>query len=105
MNSQKVGRGEVQKRSNGSAGALFLGTLMGLMAGAAAGVLMAPQSGEATKEEILARGESLRTRAEMRLHEGRSQAEHRLNKARNAMAEWLKQGSQVLDRQAEDLRA
>jgi hypothetical protein len=39
------------------------------------------------------------------LNEGRSQAEHKLAQARNTMAEWLQQGSQILDHQAEDIRA
>jgi gas vesicle protein len=89
----------------GSAGAMFLGALMGMMAGAAAGLLMAPQSGEATKDDILERGQALRSNAEARLNEGRSQAEHKLAQARNTMAEWLQQGSQILDHQADDIRA
>jgi gas vesicle protein len=84
---------------------MFLGALMGMMAGAAAGLLMAPQSGEATKDDILERGQALRSNAEARLNEGRSQAEHKLAQARNTMAEWLQQGSQILDHQAEDIRA
>jgi len=97
--------GKTQKRGMGSAGAMFLGALMGMMAGAAAGLLMAPQSGEATKDDILERSQALRSNAEARLNEGRSQAEHKLAQARNTMAEWLQQGSQILDHQAEDIRA
>ncbi len=92
-------------RGSGSVGALFLGALLGGLAGAAAGLLMAPQSGEATQQDIRARGRALRLNAEARLEEGRSQAEQKLALARIRLAEWLKQGSQILDHQAEDIPA
>lgn len=88
----------------GSGGALFLGALIGALAGAAAALLMAPRSGEETQEEIRRRSKELRSAAERRLDEGRDTAKQGVRQARTTVADWLEQGSSLLGEQADHLR-
>ncbi len=87
-----------------SGGTMILGALFGALAGAAAGLLLAPRSGDETQQEIRERGLELRSAAEERLNDGRDTAKHGVRQARTTVAEWLEQGSSLLNRQAENLR-
>ncbi len=51
---------EERSTSKGSAGAVLLGTLVGLGIGVAAGLLLAPKSGKQTREELQQRLDELK---------------------------------------------
>ena len=59
-------------------GAFLTGFLIGGLAGAAMSLLMAPQSGEETREQIVSRGIELRDRADDELRTFRSRADETL---------------------------
>ena len=56
-------------------GAFFAGFVIGGLAGAAAALLLAPQSGEETRAQLQERGIELQTRAQDAIDEARKQAD------------------------------
>ncbi|MGA9531817.1 MAG: YtxH domain-containing protein [Anaerolineales bacterium] len=92
------------RSSSSPTGSVMLGLLTGALAGAAAGLLLAPRSGEETKAEIRRRGEELRDDAEHTLEIGRERADSSLRQARSGVAGWLQKGSDLLEEQADQLR-
>ncbi len=56
-------------------GSLLLGLVMGGLVGAALGILVAPNSGEATRDLVRDRGQALRDRARQTAEEARARAE------------------------------
>jgi gas vesicle protein len=55
---------EARMARNGSGGSFFTGLAIGGVIGAAAALLMAPQSGESTRAEIRERGSEIQEKAE-----------------------------------------
>ncbi len=95
---------EVQRKRGSSLGSVFLGALIGALAGATVSLLMAPRSGAETQQEIRRRSRELRDEAEKHLDEGRGVAQRSVRQARTTVADWLEQGSAVLGEQAHHLR-
>lgn len=93
-----------RQRSGSSFGNVLLGLIAGAVAGAAAGLLFAPRSGEETQTEIRRRGEELRDQAEHKLELGRERATDSVRQARLGVVGWLKQGSEMLEKQADQLQ-
>jgi len=65
----------VSNSNGGDIGAFFAGFLVGGLVGAAAALLLAPQSGEETREQIRQKGIELQGRGEDALTEARAKAE------------------------------
>ena len=82
----------MSNNSGGEIGAFFSGFLVGGLVGAAAALLLAPQSGEETREQIRQRGVELQGRAEDTLGEARAKAE--------AVAADIKRRTEELQRQS-----
>lgn len=99
--------------NNGSdTGAFLAGFVIGGLVGAAAALIMAPQSGEETRARIAERGDYLRRTGEERLHDyrvaaesyaGQAQEQARivLDEGRGRMTESLERGQEQADRIAE----
>src|SRR5262245_46237920 len=68
----------IERERGGSMGSFILGALVG----AGVALLLAPQSGEETQEEIRRRARKLRAQAEDRLRIAQQQLETRLDRAR-----------------------
>jgi gas vesicle protein len=81
-----------------------LGTLVGGLIGSVAALLMAPRSGEKTQELILEKGENMRQEAEKRMHDSRQYMEDKINETRDSIAEWLSNGSDLLDEKSEEIK-
>ena len=62
--AEPVGRSYDEKRDWRGAGALSLGIIAGALVGAGVALLLAPQSGEETREQIVTRARRLGTRAD-----------------------------------------
>lgn len=77
--------------SGSETGAFLAGFVIGGLVGAAAALIMAPQSGAATRAEIAARSEELRRTGEQRLQEYRLQAERAAEEARHKVEETTEQ--------------
>jgi gas vesicle protein len=77
---------------NGSGGALWF--LVGLGIGAAVGILYAPQSGNETREILMAKAE-----------EGRDYVRKRAREAREQAEQWAERGKEVINAQKEQLRS
>ncbi|MEJ2010868.1 MAG: YtxH domain-containing protein [Anaerolineales bacterium] len=90
-------------RSSSAAGSFLLGSLIGGAAGYIAALLLAPRSGEETQAEILAQARALRDRANEAVLEGRRSLEEQVGRGRHTVAEWLEQGSELLDDRAKEL--
>lgn len=78
-------------------GAFLSGLLIGGLVGAAAALLMAPQSGEETREQIKQRGIELRDRADEEIKHFRAQADQALADVRAQSAELQKKASTSLE--------
>jgi gas vesicle protein len=68
-------RYEMSDNSGGEIGAFFAGFLVGGLVGAAAALLLAPQSGEETRGQIRQKGIELQTRAEDAMDEARAKVD------------------------------
>jgi gas vesicle protein len=77
----------------------------GALASAAVTLFIAPQSGEATQEKIRAKANDLRDEAERTYDKGRRSLMMTMDQARQSVADGLDQGSEMLKKRAEDLRA
>jgi len=71
----------VERDSGGGLGSFLLGVLVG----AGLALLLAPQSGEETQEEIRERAHKLRLAAEERMREAQSQLEERIDTVRDGV--------------------
>lgn len=91
-------------RSRGSGRSWLKGAFVGALLGSVAALLFAPQSGDQTVQSIRKQGEVLRDDVEKRFLEGRLAAEKNLAGARSTVADWLVQGSELLSRQADEVR-
>ena len=81
-----------------------LGTLIGGLVGSVAALLMAPQSGEKTQEMILQKGEDLRQEADNRVQDGRKYVDQKIDETRNVIADWLSNGSTLLDQKSQEIK-
>jgi gas vesicle protein len=90
-------------KGSGSAGSFLLGSLIGGAAGYVAALLLAPRSGEETQAEILAQARALRDKANEAVAGGRRSLEQQVGRGRNTVADWLEQGSEILDERAKEL--
>jgi gas vesicle protein len=72
----------------------FLWFLLGTGVGIAAGVLFAPQSGNETREAIMAKAE-----------EGREFVRQRAQEAKEQATQWAERGKDVLNQQKEQVRS
>lgn len=77
---------------NGSSGVLWF--LAGLGIGAAVAILYAPQSGNETREILMAKAE-----------EGRDYVKKRAREAREQAEQWATRGKEVINSQKEQLRS
>jgi gas vesicle protein len=77
---------------NGGGGLLWF--LAGLGIGAAVGILYAPQSGNETREILMAKAE-----------EGREYVRKRARDARDQAGEWAQRGKEVINTQKEQIRS
>jgi len=78
--------------NGGDMGAFFAGFLVGGLVGAATALLLAPQSGEETREQIRQKGIELQSKGEDTLTEARAKAE--------AVAADIKRRAEELQRQS-----
>ena len=83
----------------------FLGSIIGAMAGAAAALLFAPQSGDEIQEEIKKKANVVWEEADLAVEKSKRLAESRIAEARNVAAEWFKEGASILERRAEEIKA
>jgi gas vesicle protein len=90
-------------RSSGSAGAFLLGSLIGGAAGYIAALLLAPHSGEETQAELRAHALALRDRANEAVMERRRSLDEQIGRGRRTVADWLEQGSEMLEQRAREL--
>lgn len=80
--------------NSGDTGAFLAGFVIGGLVGAAAALIMAPQSGEETRAQIAERGDYLRRTGEERLKEYRSTAESYAEQAQEQARIVLDEGRQ-----------
>lgn len=80
-----------------SMSSFFLGWVTGAAAGAVAALLIAPQSGAETQQQLRRQAETLQREADRIVEEGRRKAEGRVAEARAAVSDRLKQGAAVLE--------
>jgi gas vesicle protein len=85
--------------SDNSAGDFLAGFLVGAVVGAAAALLMAPQSGQETRTRIRETGLELRDKAEELSVEARREAERLAEEAAKKAQEAQQRGRIVLDEQ------
>ena len=92
--------------TNGSnaTGAFILGSLIGGAAGFIYAMLSAPKSGEETQAELRERAIALKTEANNRIEQGRQTLIKSVDEQRLAIADWLEQGSAMLDEGAKEIQ-
>ncbi|MEY3151358.1 MAG: hypothetical protein RL635_243 [Chloroflexota bacterium] len=72
--------------NSSDSGAFVVGFIVGGLVGAAVALLLAPQTGEETRSDLMRKGIELRERGESALHEARVRAEELAAEA----SEWAK---------------
>jgi gas vesicle protein len=74
--------------NNGSEfGAFLAGFVIGGLVGAAAALILAPQSGSETRSQISGKSQDLREASEQRVHQARESAEHYLHRTEQLESE------------------
>jgi gas vesicle protein len=91
-------------KSNGTFGAFLLGSMLGGLTASLLSLLWAPQSGDETQRQLREKADDLKMQAEDTITQGRDKAESRVMDARQAVASWLSQSAQELNRRAEQIR-
>jgi gas vesicle protein len=93
-------------RKNGSsaAGAFILGSLIGGAAGFVYAMLSAPKPGAETQAELRERALALKAEANNRIQSGRNTIMKSIDDQRVAIADWLEQGSAMLDQGAKEIQ-
>ncbi|MFQ5924039.1 MAG: YtxH domain-containing protein, partial [Anaerolineales bacterium] len=79
-------------RTNGTGSSptsFILGSIIGAMAGAVTALLLAPQSGDETQEEIKKKASAIREDADRAVEQRKGLAAERIAQARNSVAEWF----------------
>ena len=87
----------MSNNNGGDIGAFFAGFLVGGLVGAAAALLLAPQSGEETREQIRQKGIELQDRGEDVLAEARAKAEAVAADIRRRAEELQRQSKVILE--------
>ena len=90
------------ERGNGPS--FLMGLLVGGLTGFALGVLLAPQPGSATREQLKARTEELRSRVEGLTQRARSTAEETVESARATLREAAEQARAEAERVQRELQ-
>lgn len=104
MNGNETHMEERTSSRRASGWSWMKGAFVGALIGSVAALLFAPQSGDQTKQNLRKQGEELREDLEKRLMEGRLVAENNVASARATVADWLTQGSELLSKQADEVR-
>ncbi|HET6846209.1 MAG TPA: YtxH domain-containing protein [Anaerolineales bacterium] len=99
----------IPQNTNGTSGSVLAGLLIGAAAGATAALLLAPQSGSATRQQIKAKGLELRDRTTGVLNETvsqvRSNAEALVSEGRTKAGKLKQQGQALLAEQLDRVAA
>lgn len=82
--------------SEKSGGEFFVGFVLGALAGAAAALMMAPSSGEETRQQLNEQGVALKQKAEKLAEEARMQAQRLAEEARHQAEHMEEKGRIVL---------
>jgi len=82
--------------SDKGGGEFFAGFLIGALAGAAAALLLAPGSGQETRQQIQEKGIELKKRAEQLAEEAKSQAQQAAEGVRGQVGQFQERGRIVL---------
>ncbi len=88
----------------GNSASFLLGFLVGGLTGFALGVLFAPQPGSATREQLMARTEELRSRMGDLSQRARATAEEAVESARATLREAAEQARAEAERVEQELR-
>jgi gas vesicle protein len=91
-------------KSNGTLGAFMLGSVLGGLTASLLSLLWAPQSGDETQRQLREKADDLKVQAEETIEQSRTKAESGVMEARQAVAGWLSQSAQELNRRAEQIR-
>jgi gas vesicle protein len=92
-----------QAQNNGSTGYFFAGLLIGGLAGAAASILMAPQSGKETRDQIQAKGVMLRNDANDTVQKTVAQVRQISDDMHEKAGELQQRGKDMINEQRENL--
>ena len=84
---------------------LVTGFIMGSVAGLLVGILLAPQSGEETREVIRERGIELKSRAEDLTEEGRIRFQEAVEEGKSAAAQKKEELTKTLESEKEPKKA
>ncbi|HJQ08758.1 MAG TPA: YtxH domain-containing protein [Candidatus Saccharimonadales bacterium] len=84
---------------------ITLGFLAGIGAGAAAALLLAPRSGQETREQLKGRVQEARTKAQQKMHEQADRMKERLNKAADTAKDTIDQGQEAADKAADKVQS
>lgn len=99
-----------EHRTNGherelpGAGIFLLGSIVGGLAGVAAALLWAPQSGKRTQRQIQSRALELRGKMMDAVDDRKKGLEHNVLDVRKSIADWLDEGADLLESRAQDIR-
>lgn len=77
-------------------GGLLIGALVGAIVSGISALLMAPYSGEATRQLIRARGNALKSDTERRVMDAMRDVETSLDRANKAVSSWIEKGDQTV---------
>lgn len=80
-----------------SVASFFLGWITGAAVGALTALLLAPQPGTETQEQLKRRAEALRDETDRAIDERRRRAEGKVAEARTAISERLRKGAAMLE--------
>ena len=92
-----------KQNNNSSTGYFFTGLLIGGLAGAAASLLMAPQSGKETRDQIQAKGIELRNDATDTIQKKAAQVRQISNDVQEKAGELQQRGQTMINEQRENL--
>jgi len=91
-------------RQTNDKGTFILGTLVGGIIGGVTALLLAPQSGEETQQILLEKRDEMLDEAEKRLDQGREYTEEKIDQARNAVADWIENSRELLDKASTEIK-
>lgn len=83
----------------------FLSLLTGVLAGAAIGVLLAPESGEETRKKLKKYGKELQTDLDARIEEGREKVGELKDLGEERLAEFRENTEQFLEETAKKVNS
>ena len=71
----------MNENNGGEFGAFLAGFVIGGLVGAAAALILAPQSGSETRSKITDKGQDMREAGEQRMHQARESADHYIHRS------------------------